>query len=76
MEKQGEYNPRKSFIKVVRNRELDFHFIALDINERKVQSVATQITHAVQADATDESILNEPGVKNFDTAVVAVGSDI
>ena len=32
MEKQGEYNPRKSFIKVVRNSELDFHIIALDIN--------------------------------------------
>lgn len=31
MEKQGEYNPRKSYIKVMRNREMDFNIIALDI---------------------------------------------
>ncbi|MBI4284457.1 MAG: TrkA family potassium uptake protein [Chloroflexi bacterium] len=50
--------------------------LALDTNERKVQSVAAQITHAVVADATDEAVLNELGVRNSEIAVVAIGSDI
>jgi trk system potassium uptake protein TrkA len=50
--------------------------LALDNNERKVQSVAAQVTHAVHADATDETVLEELGVRNFDIAVVAIGSDI
>jgi trk system potassium uptake protein TrkA len=50
--------------------------LALDVNEQKVQSVTSQITHAVHADATDESVLDELGVRNFDIAVVAIGSDI
>jgi trk system potassium uptake protein TrkA len=50
--------------------------LALDINEQKVQSVAAKITHAVHADATDETVLDELGVRNFDIAVVAIGSDI
>lgn len=50
--------------------------MALDMNDRKVQSVATQITHAIHADATDETVLNELGIRNFDVAVVAIGSDI
>jgi len=31
IEKRGEYNPKKSYIKVMRNREMDFNIIALDI---------------------------------------------
>lgn len=50
--------------------------LALDINESKVQGISTQITHAVNADATDEAVLEELGVKNFDIAVVTIGSDI
>lgn len=50
--------------------------LALDSNERKVQSVAAKLTRAITADATDEAVLNELGIKNFDVAVVAIGSDI
>jgi trk system potassium uptake protein TrkA len=50
--------------------------LAIDIDEKKVQSIISDITHAVQADATDETVLTELGVKNFDAAVVAMGSDI
>ena len=31
MEKLGEYNPKKSYIKVIRNMEMDVNIIALDI---------------------------------------------
>lgn len=50
--------------------------LALDTDERQVQSASAQITHAVHADATNEAVLNELGVRNFDIAVVAIGSDI
>jgi len=31
MAKQGEYNPRKSFIRVLRNREMDVNVITLSV---------------------------------------------
>lgn len=31
MEKTGEYNPRKSYIKVLRNRELDVNIPSIDV---------------------------------------------
>ncbi len=50
--------------------------LALDVDERKVQNASTQVTHAVHADATDEAVLEELGIRNFDVAVIAIGSDI
>lgn len=50
--------------------------LALDIDEKKAQDIAPQITHVVQADATNETILNELGISNFDIAIVAIGSAI
>ena len=50
--------------------------LALDRDEKKVQDIALQITHTVQADATNETILNELGIGNFDVAIVAMGSAI
>jgi len=50
--------------------------LALDTEGKRVQSVASEITHAVQADATDEAVLKELGVGEFDVGVVAIGSAI
>jgi trk system potassium uptake protein TrkA len=50
--------------------------LALDRNEREVQNVASQVTHAVQVDATNEALLKELGVGNFDIAIVGIGSRI
>jgi trk system potassium uptake protein TrkA len=50
--------------------------LALDTDEKKVQNMASEITHVVQADATDEAILKELGIGNFDVAVVAMGAAI
>ena len=50
--------------------------MALDEDEKKVQNISTQITHAVQADATDEAVLRELGVNNFDVAIVTMGEAI
>lgn len=50
--------------------------LAIDLNERKVQQVSSQVTHAVQADATNEAVLKELGINNFDIAVISIGSRI
>lgn len=50
--------------------------LALDKDEEPVKSIASQITHAVQADTTNETVLKELGVKNFDIAIVAMGSEV
>jgi len=50
--------------------------MAVDEDEKKVQNLSTQITHAVQADCTDEAVLRELGVGNFDVAIVTMGEAI
>lgn len=50
--------------------------LAVDIDELLVQDMANKVTHAVQADATDEHTMHSLGVRNFDVAVVAIGSDV
>jgi len=50
--------------------------LALDIDEKKVQSAVNYLTNAVQADATDEEALRGLGIANFDTAIVAMGSAV
>jgi trk system potassium uptake protein TrkA len=46
--------------------------LALDIDEKNVQDVASQVTRAVQADATDATTLRELGIGNFDIVVVTL----
>jgi trk system potassium uptake protein TrkA len=50
--------------------------LALDSNERIIQAIADDVTHAVQADITDEDALTELGLGKFDTAIVAVSTNI
>ena len=50
--------------------------LALDTDQRRVQDVMGRVTHPVNADATNESSLRELGVRNFDIAVVAIGSNV
>ncbi len=50
--------------------------MAVDDDEKRIQSMSSQITHAVQADATDEAVLKELGVGNFDVAIVTMGLSI
>lgn len=48
--------------------------LAIDLSENQIQRVAPQVTHAVQADATNEAVLKDLGIGKFDIAVVAIGS--
>ena len=55
---------------------LGHEVLAVDTVEDKVQRVADQVTHAVVGDARDMGVLRALGVRNFDCAVVAMGSDV
>lgn len=50
--------------------------LAIDKDETLIQEIADKVTHAVQLDATDEYALRTLGVRNFDVAVVTIGSNI
>jgi len=55
---------------------LGYDVLGIDRDEEIVQNMADSITHAVQADATDENTLKALGVRNFDVAIVSIGEDI
>jgi trk system potassium uptake protein len=57
-------------------QSLGHDVLALDRNVKIVQNVAAQITNAIQADATNEAILKEMKIGDFDIAIVAIGSNL
>ncbi len=50
--------------------DLGHDVLAVDIDGDVVQNIASRVTHAVQADATNERTLRELGIGNFDIAIV------
>jgi trk system potassium uptake protein len=50
--------------------------LGIDTDEKLVQSMSLDLTHSVKADTTDEAVLKELGISEFDSAVVAIGADI
>ena len=50
--------------------------LAMDISHDLVQQVADEVTHAVVGDAQDKDVLRALGVRDFDCAIVAIGSDL
>lgn len=56
--------------------ELGNDVLAIDENEEIIQNISDKVTHAVQADCTDENALKSLGIRNFDVAVISIASDI
>ena len=56
--------------------ELGCEVLAVDVDEERIQHMAGIVTHAVQADTTDDEALRAIGIRNFDVVVVAIGQDI
>jgi trk system potassium uptake protein TrkA len=50
--------------------------LAVDFDEETVQNISDRVTHAVQVDANDENSLRALGIRNFDCAVISIGSNI
>ncbi len=55
---------------------LGFEVLGIDGDGERIQEHADALTHAVQADATNEEALRQLGVADFRYAVVGIGSDI
>lgn len=53
-----------------------YDVLAIDNDEERTQKFSDEVTHVVQADATDENALKALGIRNFDAVVVAIGEDI
>ena len=53
-----------------------YEVLALDHDEETIQEIAEDATHAIQVDGTDEAALRSIGIRNFDVAVISIGSDI
>lgn len=50
--------------------------LAIDSNEGLVQQMMGQVTYSVTGNSTSDQFLEEVGIRNFDTCVVAIGTDI
>lgn len=56
--------------------KLGHEVLAVDRRAERVNSVKDDVTHAVQADTTDEHVIEQLGVSNFDCVVICIGDDI
>lgn len=56
--------------------QMGYDVLAIDSDENKVEELADVVTHAVTANALEETVLKSLGVRNFDVVVVAIGQDI
>jgi trk system potassium uptake protein TrkA len=50
--------------------------LGVDFNAKNVQHFSGILTHVVEADSTDEQAMRQLGAPEFETAVVAIGTDI
>lgn len=50
--------------------------LGVDADPRRVQDLASVLTHVVQADTTDPEAMRELGAPEFDTAIVSIGTDL
>ncbi|MFJ7725769.1 potassium channel family protein [Neobacillus sp. NPDC097160] len=50
--------------------------LGVDVNEERVEESHPYATHSIIADSTDAEALKSIGIRNFDTVIVAIGSDI
>ena len=56
--------------------ELGCEVLAMDISSDLVQQVSTYVTHAVVANAQDKEVLRALGAKDFDCAIVSIGTSL
>lgn len=54
---------------------LGHEVLAIDDSEAKVNEIATDVTHAVQLDASDEQALRDVGAADFEHAIVGISSN-
>jgi trk system potassium uptake protein TrkA len=56
--------------------QLGFEVLGVDTDARRVQKLSDDLTHVLEADTADPEVLTQIGARDFDNAVVGIGSDI
>lgn len=56
--------------------QMGYEVLAIDSNEDRVEELADIVTHAVVADAQEDTVLKSLGIRNFDVVIVSIGQDI
>lgn len=56
--------------------ELGHQVLAVDVNAERVQALADELPHVVQADTSDPDLLKQLSVLDFSHVVVAIGHDM
>lgn len=54
----------------------DIEVLGIDGSTKIVQDLASRLTHAVQADSTDDQAMRQLSVPEFERAVIGIGSDL
>ncbi|HDH63119.1 MAG TPA: TrkA family potassium uptake protein, partial [Firmicutes bacterium] len=52
-----------------------FPVLGIDNNREIIEKVKDRLTHVVQADASDPQALEDAGIKNCDTVIIAIGDN-
>ena len=50
--------------------------LAMDTDEDRVHNIMGQVSHPVTGNGTNDAVLKELGIQDYDAAVVAIGSDM
>lgn len=56
--------------------EMGYEVLGIDHLEDRVEAMSGKLTHAVMADATDETVMRSLGIRNFDCGIVAIGDNM
>ncbi len=56
--------------------KMNHEILAIDYRENVVQDMSLVVTHAIQADSTDEEAMKAIGIRSFDVVIVAIGENI
>ncbi|MCF8001897.1 MAG: TrkA family potassium uptake protein [Halanaerobiales bacterium] len=53
-----------------------YDVLVIDQDNQIIQDISNSVTHAVEADATDDKALETLGIRNFDVAIVSIGDNL
>ena len=56
--------------------QLGHDVLAIDQDQARIQELIGRVTYSVAGDATDEVLMRDLGVENFDVAIVAIGRNV
>lgn len=56
--------------------DMGHEVLGVDISAEHTQRMMDHVTQCIQADSTDEEVLNSLGLRNFDAVVVSIGHDM